>query len=73
MQLQVSSTEVLRDDSLRYAAQARAAGEPVECHIWESLLHVFPASVGTLTAAKQVLNSSAKFLRHHLDEQAIVD
>jgi monoterpene epsilon-lactone hydrolase len=71
VQLHVNSTEVMRDDSLRYAAWA--AGGPVECHVWEGLLHVFPASVGTLAAAKQVLDSSARFLRQHLGEQAMVD
>lgn len=39
--IQASSTEVLRDDSRRVAAMARAAGVPVVLEEWHNLPHVF--------------------------------
>ena len=68
VQLHVGTADVLLDDTRRYAAQARAGGVPVECHVWEDLLHVFAASVGTLEAAGQALDRVAGFLRRHLGE-----
>lgn len=70
VQLHVGTADVLLDDTRRYAAQARAVGVPIDCHVWEGLLHVFPASVGTLEAAGQALDSAAGFLRQHLGERA---
>ncbi len=38
---QVGSTEILRDDSIKVAEQARAAGVWVEVEIWERMPHVW--------------------------------
>jgi acetyl esterase/lipase len=40
--LQAGSREMLRDDSVRFAAAARAAGIDVECEVWLGMQHVFP-------------------------------
>jgi acetyl esterase/lipase len=39
---QVGSTEILLDDTLRAAAQARKAAVPFFLEIWEEMPHVFP-------------------------------
>lgn len=66
VQLQVGDDEVLLDDSVRYAARLQAAGGQAELHVWLGMGHVFPASVGTLEAAGQALDSVGGFFRKHL-------
>lgn len=66
IQLHVGTSEVLLDDTLRYAARARAAGVDATAHTWDGMSHVFPASVGELQAADQALALIAAFLDDHL-------
>ncbi|MFD1611423.1 alpha/beta hydrolase [Sphingomonas tabacisoli] len=40
--LQVGSTEVLLDDSLRVAAKIRTQGGECECEVWHDMLHDWP-------------------------------
>jgi len=40
--VQVGTAEVLLDDSLRYAARARAAGVDVTLEPWEEMIHIWP-------------------------------
>jgi acetyl esterase/lipase len=63
--IHIGSREILLDDARAYAQRARAAGSPVEMHVWEGMLHVFPSSVGTLKAADASLELIAAFLRAH--------
>jgi monoterpene epsilon-lactone hydrolase len=62
IQLHVGTSEVLLDDSVRYAERAYAEGVEVTVHAWEGMTHVFPSSVGSLDAADQALNIMATFL-----------
>lgn len=62
IQLHVGTSEVLLDDTRRYAERARAVGVDATAHVWEGMTHVFPASVGTLEAADQALVIIATFL-----------
>jgi monoterpene epsilon-lactone hydrolase len=39
---QVGSTEILLDDTVRAAAQAKAAGVPFHLEVWNEMPHVFP-------------------------------
>lgn len=41
--LQVSATEMLLDDAVRYANKARASGSPVTLQVWPHTLHVWQA------------------------------
>lgn len=66
LQVHVGTEEVLRDDSLRYAAQAHAAGGRTELHVWEGMAHGFAASPDTLVAARQALDLSGVFLTQYL-------
>lgn len=43
MLIQAGGIEMLRDDSVRVAERAHAAGVPVELEIWEQMPHVFQA------------------------------
>jgi len=66
LQVHVGNDEVLRDDSLRYVAQARAAGVAVELYVWEGMPHVFAVNIGTLQAAEQALLRVCAFLSENL-------
>jgi monoterpene epsilon-lactone hydrolase len=62
IQLHVGTSEILLDDTRRYAERARAAGVETVAHVWEGMTHVFPSSVGTLEAAHKALSLMATFL-----------
>ncbi len=62
IQLHVGTSEVLLEDTRRYAERARAAGVEAVAHVWEGMTHVFPSSVGTLEAAEKALSLMATFL-----------
>jgi len=62
IQLHVGTSEILLDDSRRYAERASSAGVEVTLHIWEGMTHVFASSVGTLEAAEEALNLLGRFL-----------
>jgi monoterpene epsilon-lactone hydrolase len=66
IQLHVGTSEVLLDDTRRYAEKARAAGVEAEAHVWEGMTHVFPSSVGTLEAAEKALSLLGAFLDERL-------
>lgn len=66
IQIHVGTSEVLLDDTRRYAERARAAGVDVTAHVWEGMTHVFPGNVGTLNAAEAALGMIATFF----EEQA---
>jgi epsilon-lactone hydrolase len=62
IQMHVGTSEILLDDTRRYAEKARAAGAEAVAHVWEGMTHVFPSSVGTLEAAEKALSLMATFL-----------
>jgi monoterpene epsilon-lactone hydrolase len=66
VQVHVGDAEVLLDDSVRYVAQAQAAGVAAELHLWEGLPHGFAANVAGLLGASQALDLGASFLRSYL-------
>jgi monoterpene epsilon-lactone hydrolase len=66
IQLHVGTSEVLLDDTRRYAEKARAAGVEAVAHVWEGMTHVFPASIGTVEAAEKALSLMATFLDERL-------
>jgi monoterpene epsilon-lactone hydrolase len=64
--LHVGEDEVLLDDARRYATQAKSIGGSAELHIWQGMVHVFPANLALLHAAKEALELIGEFLRVHL-------
>jgi len=63
--IQVGTDERLLDDSKRYAAAARARGNPVHLEIWEGMHHVFQAQTNVLQSSNAALDRVARFLREH--------
>jgi acetyl esterase/lipase len=66
--LHVGEDEILLDDARRMADRIAAAGSPVDLHVWQGMVHVFPANLALLRAAAEALNIVAAFLRPHLHE-----
>jgi acetyl esterase/lipase len=62
IQLHVGASEILLDDTRRYAERARAAGVDAVAHVWEGMTHVFPSSVGLLDAAERAFGIMTSFL-----------
>ena len=65
---QVGSTEILLDDTVRAAAQAKKAGVPFFLEIWEDMPHVFPI-FGILPESQVAIERIAEFINSSkLDE-----
>lgn len=60
--LQVGSTELLRDEAIRTAQKARAAGVEVELELWPDMPHVFQI-VSFLPESAQALEHIVQFVR----------
>lgn len=63
LQLHVSSTEILLDDTLRLADRARAAGVPTDLRVWQRLPHGFPVFADILPEARQAIDEVGGFIR----------
>ena len=61
--IQVGSSEVLRDDSTKFAAKARAAGVSAEVEVWEDQPHVWQAMF--FPESGKAMDHVADFIRHH--------
>jgi acetyl esterase/lipase len=59
--LQAGSREMLRDDSLRFAAAARVAGVEIECEVWPGMQHVFPL-LQFLPESERAIDAVARFV-----------
>ena len=69
IRIDVGNDEVLLDDTLAFGAAADAAEVPCEVHVWEGMLHVFPANV-MLKAAQKALNDVGAFLETEFSRPA---
>jgi len=67
--LHVGEDEVLLDDARRYATKVGETGGTAELHVWHGMIHVFPANLALLRAAKEALKLIGDFLRTHLAEE----
>jgi epsilon-lactone hydrolase len=61
--IQVGEHEIIRDDSLRTAAQARAAGVEVTLEVWPGMFHVFQSHEPLLPEAREAIERIAAFIR----------
>lgn len=63
--IQASSTEVLRDDSRRVAAKARADGTAVTLEEWHGLPHVFHLFADFIPEAGKAIRTINRFVQQH--------
>lgn len=61
-----STSELLRDDTVRLAERARAAGVIVECRLWPEMPHVWQFLAGLLPEARESLDAAGAFVRTHV-------
>jgi acetyl esterase/lipase len=64
--LHVGEDEVLLDDARRYADLLGKSGSVANLHIWQGMVHVFPANLVLLQAAREALEIIGNFLQHNL-------
>lgn len=64
--IHVGADEVLRDDSTRLAARARAAGMLVELETWPVVPHGWQVFQGLIPEAGRSVEQAAAFLRSHV-------
>ena len=64
--IQVGTSEMLLDDSIRFAERAKQAGVDVTLDIWEDMIHVF-AGVGASTPeGREATKRIGNFIQKHL-------
>jgi acetyl esterase/lipase len=56
---------VLRDDSVRVATRARAAGVDVELRLWSGVPHVWQFFPAVLPEAAESLRDTVRFITKH--------
>lgn len=59
--LQVGGREISVDDSLNFAAKARAAGVAAQVEVWDGMIHVFQQFTTELPQARQAIESIGRF------------
>lgn len=65
--LQVGSDEMLLDDTLRLAENARTAGVPVTVNVAEGMMHVYQLLTWLVPEAQTGIDQVGAFIRRHLD------
>lgn len=66
--LQVSTAEMLHDDSVRYANKLREAGSPVTLQSWNHVPHVFQMFTNYIATASDALDLACEFLDTHMKD-----
>lgn len=64
--IQVGDDETLRDDSVRFAERAEAAGVEVSMKVWEGMFHCFPLLSPLFPEATEALIETCVFVRRKL-------
>ena len=63
--IQVSSTEMLYGDSVRFSNKALSVGSPVTLQAWSNMPHVFPIFDDVLPEARDALDEAGKFFKFY--------
>jgi acetyl esterase/lipase len=63
--VQVGEVETLRDDGIRLAERARAAGVEVELEVWPDMIHAFHVFAPMLADAREAIERIGAFCRAH--------
>ena len=61
--MQVGDSEILLDDTLRFAERAREDGVDVTCEVWPEMVHVFQAFAAVLPEAQEAISKVGAFVR----------
>jgi acetyl esterase/lipase len=66
--IQASSSELLVDDSRRFAARAQASGVAVDLDLWDDLVHVWHFFYLIAAPARRAIERIGAFVREHTEE-----
>jgi monoterpene epsilon-lactone hydrolase len=66
MLIQVGTSEILLDDSVRLADRAKREGVDVKLDIWKDMIHVFQAFAAFVPESRQAIDEIGKFIRKYL-------
>jgi len=70
--IHVGSSEILLDDSVRFAKRAKEAGVDVTLEIWEDMIHVFHAFAEWSPESQQAIEKVAEFIQKHIKKEHLV-
>lgn len=60
--IQVGEYEIIRDDSIQVAANAKAVGVDVTLEVWEGMIHVFQSHEPLLPEGREAIQHIADFM-----------
>lgn len=63
MLIQVGTSEILLDDSVRLAERAKAAGVDVTLDVWEDMIHVFQLFAGFAPEGTEAIDKIGEFIQ----------
>ena len=66
----VGDDETLRDDSIRFAEKAKAAGVEATLNVGEGMVHCYPLLPDFIPESKEAMGRICDFIRRHLAERA---
>ena len=68
--MHVVAGEILRDDTLRFAERARAAGVQAQTRVWRGLPHAFAIFAPLVPEARECIAECGEFTRRHCTKPA---
>lgn len=63
MMIHVSSSEILKSDSIEFAQKAKNAGVEINLEVWDDMVHVWQMWTGILPEALQSIQKLANFIK----------
>lgn len=64
--IQVGTSEILLDDSIRLAELAKAAGVNVKLEVWDDMIHVFQAFAAFAPESREAIGKIGEFIQNYL-------
>lgn len=64
--IQVGTSEILLDDSIRFSDRAKAAGVEVQLAVWDDMIHVFAAFAEWAPEGRQAIDQICEFIGKYL-------
>lgn len=69
--IQVGTSEVLLDDSIRFAERAKTAGVDVKLKIWKDMIHIFAIFAVFAPESRQAIEQIGEFIQQFFDRESI--
>ena len=63
--LLVGTSEVLLDDSTRFAKKATSEGVACELEVWDEMVHIWPFFAADIPEGRQAIDRMGAFIKQH--------